>query len=131
MSPAEKRVSEIRARLKAATPGPWRTVAILAEESELAIPHDANHTGPHICGERVEHVDLFREYVDVVVVPGQHRPELGQNVLTVDMSKPRQENVACLVHVNEDEPNVALIKHAPEDIRFLLELLVGGEAGEP
>lgn len=110
----------IEARLKAATPGPWRTVAIPADESELAVAHHEDHEGHRLCGEAVEHVDLFREYVPLVPVAGQHRPAEGINVFSADMAKPQQENVACLVHVTESDPNVVFIREAPSDVAGLL-----------
>jgi hypothetical protein len=113
MAETQDRLTQIRARLSAATPGPWRTVAIPADESELATPG----------GEAVEHVDLFYESVPLQPVVGQHKPELGQNVFSADMSKRQQENVACLVHVNENDPDVQFIAHAPEDVGYLLHLL--------
>lgn len=102
---AMSRLDQIRDRLQHATWGQWKTVAIPEAESELATP----------TGEPVPHVDLYVERLRVEV----QRNEPGTFVGYVDCAgKPDAENVACIVGATEAD--VALLRDAPSDLRYLL-----------
>jgi hypothetical protein len=109
-------LEEIKARAEAATPGPWKVIAIPAAESELATPG----------GENVEHVDLFRECIPMIPAEG-HRPAEGINVFSADMASAAAENIACLVNVAYGEPDVEFIAHARTDVPYLLERIERAE----
>lgn len=99
------RLDQIRDRLQHATWGLWKTVAIPEAESELATQ----------TGEPVPHVDLYTERHPIHV----ERNEPGVFVGRVDCAeKPDAENVACIVGASEAD--VALLRDAPSDLRYLL-----------
>jgi hypothetical protein len=93
-------VSEIRARLAAATKGPWLVVVVPECDGNVCIKH--------------EHFDLYRREADVDIV----RQEPG--FVEVKIGETRDVNVGCFLGEKGDAEFIA---HAPADMEWLLDEL--------
>jgi hypothetical protein len=94
--------------LAAASPGPWLTVPIIADESELATRG----------GEGIPHDDIYRETIPLEVTDST----LGRLVASADCSKRENVNVCCVVDATAAD--LALITQSPTLIRDLLAALL-------
>lgn len=91
-------MSDLLARLRvlheAASPHPWKTVAIPASDECLTLPHD--------------HYDIYREVVPIRTKPSPPGTLMG----TADMANPEAWNVACASFSPDDVELVIAMRNA-------------------
>lgn len=125
----DDRVPEIRARLKAATPGPWRWFGDMSHGGSpyLAAKHSGRKFVMKFWRNGMQGAQPVFQGSDGMV-PGKDLAiyEVWPTA-TDDASDPRLYRHDIVGFRN---PDADLIAHAPEDIRYLLELVekLGGSA---
>lgn len=106
--PDERRIEEIRARLEAATPGPWAV-------GERQLTFNA------LAREKITNPNAIPATERTIITAWEHPQLQGPvSIVTIGTSPFFEE---CAHHLHTDPDDAEFIAHSPDDVRYLLDRL--------